>query len=43
MAAFYKILKKYNEIQLPKNKMDFNNQKLKNQPPSPVNVNNKLW
>ena len=27
--------KKYNEIQLTKNKMDLNNQKMKNHPPSP--------
>ena len=27
MVVFYKIWKKYNEIQLTKNKMDFNNKK----------------
>ena len=30
-------VKKYNEIQLGNNKMDLNNRKLKNHPPSPVN------
>ena len=28
-------MKKYNEIQLAKNKMDLNNQKITNHPPSP--------
>ena len=32
---FYKIWKKYNEIQLPKNKMDLNNRKMTNHPLSP--------
>ena len=36
MVIFYKKLKKYNEIQT-KNKMDLNNQKMKNHPPSPDN------
>ena len=36
MVAFYKIWKKYNEIQLTKVKMDLNNRKMKNHPPSPV-------
>ena len=31
---FYKIWNKYNEIQITK-KMDFNNQKINNYPPSP--------
>ena len=31
---FYKILKKYNSIQLTKNKMDFNIIKITNHPPS---------
>ena len=34
MVLFYKIWKKYNEIELTK-KMDLNNQKMTNQPPSP--------
>ena len=34
MVVFYKIWKKYNEIQLTK-KMDLNNLKTKNHPPSP--------
>ena len=34
---FYKKWKKYTEkIQLAKNKMDLNNRKMKNHPPSPV-------
>ena len=33
MAIFSKKLKKYNEIQLTKNKMDFYFRKMKNQPP----------
>ena len=28
-------MEKYNEIQLTKNKMDLNNRKIKNRPPSP--------
>ena len=39
MAIFYKKLKKYNEIQLTKNKMDLNNQKMTNHPPSPEHSN----
>ena len=35
MVAFYNILKKYNEIQLTKNKMNLNNRKMTNHPPSP--------
>ena len=35
MVIFYKKWKKYNEIQLTKNKMDLNNQKMTNHPPSP--------
>ena len=30
MMVFYNIWKKYNEIQLTKNKMDLNNRKMKN-------------
>ena len=30
MVVFYKICKNYNEIQLRKNKMDFNNKQIKN-------------
>ena len=41
MAVFYKIWKKYNEIQLTK-KMDLNIQKIKNHPPFPVK-NNKSY
>ena len=39
MAIFYKKWKKYNEIQLTKNKMDLNNRKMKDHPPSPVIIN----
>ena len=35
MVIFYKKWKKYKEIQLTKNKMDLNNQKMTNHPPSP--------
>ena len=38
MVIFYKKWKKYNEIQLTKNKMDLNIQKMINHPPSPVNI-----
>ena len=33
MVTFYKKWKKYNEIQLTKNKMDLNNRKMTNHPP----------
>ena len=36
MVLFYKKWKKYNEIQLTKNKMALNNRKLTNHPPSPM-------
>ena len=36
MELFYKIWKKYNEIQSTINKMDLNNRKMKNHPPSHV-------
>ena len=36
MVIFYKKWKKYNEIQLTKNKMDLNIRKMTNPPPSPV-------
>ena len=36
MVAFYKILKKYNEIQLTKNKIDLNNRKIKIIHPPPL-------
>ena len=36
MAIFYKKWKKYNEIQLTKNKMDLNIRKMTNHPPSPT-------
>ena len=35
MVVFYKIWKKYGEIQLTKNKMNLNNWKMKSHPPSP--------
>ena len=35
MVIFYNKWKKNNEIQLTKNKMDLNNQKMKNHPLSP--------
>ena len=35
MVVYYKRWKKYNEIQLTKNKMDLNNQKIKNNGPLP--------
>ena len=35
ILLFYKIWKKYNEIQLTKNKIDLNDRKMKNHPPSP--------
>ena len=37
MVIFYKKWKKYNEIQLKKNKMDLNILKMTNHPPSPAN------
>ena len=36
MVIFYKKWKKYDEIQLTKNKMDLNIRKMTNHPPSPV-------
>ena len=36
MVTFHKKWKKYNEIQLTKNKMDLNIRKMTNHPPSPV-------
>ena len=39
MVAFFKIWKKYNEIQLAKNKMDLINREIKNPPPSPFPIN----
>ena len=41
MVTFYKKWKKYNEIQLTKNKMDLSNRKMKNRSPSPVPFKNK--
>ena len=38
MVIFYKKWKKYNEIQLAKNKMDLNIRKMTNHPPSPVHI-----
>ena len=38
MVLFYKKWKMYNEIQLTKNKMDLNNRKITNHPPSHVNL-----
>ena len=37
MVIFYKKWKKYNEIQLKKNKLDLNNRKITNNPPSTGN------
>ena len=37
VVLFHKIWKKYNAIQLTKNKMDLNNRKITNRPPSPSN------
>ena len=42
MVIVYKKFKKYNEIQLTKNKMDFNNRKITNHPHSPVKKQNGL-
>ena len=42
MVLFYKKCKKYNEVQLTKNKMDLNNRKMKNHPPSHVKLLEKL-
>ena len=39
MVIFYSKWKKYNKIQLIKNKMDLNNRKMTNHPPSPVKLN----
>ena len=41
MVIFYKKWKKYNEIQLTKNKMDLNIRKMTNHPPSPDKEYNK--
>ena len=38
MIILYKKWKKYNEIQLTKNKMDLNIRKMTNHPPSPGNM-----
>ena len=38
MVIFYKKWKKYNEIQLTKNKMDLNIRKMTKHPPSPGNL-----
>ena len=45
MVIFYEKLKKYNEIQLTKNKMELNIRKMTNHPPSPDihGVGRKLW
>ena len=40
LLVFYERWKKYNEIQLTKNKMDLRNRNLKNNPPSPILYNN---
>ena len=39
MVTLYKKWKKYNEIQLTKDRMDLNIRKITNHPPSPVNNN----
>ena len=38
IVVFYKIWEKNNEIQLTKNKMDLNNRKMTNHPPSPDEI-----
>ena len=38
VVIFYKKWKKYNEIQLTKNKMDLNIRKMTNHPPAPGNT-----
>ena len=43
MVIFYKKWKKYNEIQLTKNKMDLNIRKMTNNPPSPVKSQFIIW
>ena len=44
MVICYKKWKKYNEIQLTKNKMDFSNRKMTNHPPSPgfLSIDNEV-
>ena len=42
MVVFYKLWKKHNEIKLTKNKMELNNRKIKNHPPSPAHGNSKI-
>ena len=42
MVLFYKIWKKYNEIQLTKTKMDLNIRKMTNRPPFPALLKQKL-
>ena len=41
VVIFYNKWKKYNEIQLTKNKMDLNIRKMTNHPPSPEPANHK--
>ena len=41
MLIFFKKWKKYNEINLTKNKMDLNIRKMTNHPPSAVNIENR--
>ena len=41
IVVFYKIWKKCNGIQLTKNKMDLNNRKMTNHPPSPATRTNQ--
>ena len=43
MALFYMIWKKYNEIQLTKNKLDLNYRKITNHPPSPEVFEQYYW
>ena len=44
MVIFYQKWKKYNEIQLTKNKMDLNIRKMTNHPPSPEHSRkNNTW
>ena len=42
MVIFYKKWKKYNEIQLTRNKMDLNNRKMTKHPPFPRVINREL-
>ena len=43
MVIFFKKWKKYNKIQLTKNKMDLNNRKMTNHPPSRQESEKQVW